>query len=112
MTEFMTRAAVYWIVFMAVWCIKLIMHDETWRNPKEKPMPKILEPLLYALVSLIPFVRFVFATLAVWFLFVPPKGSKRYEEMKSLWESEHGQPKGNEKGRVESLNVGEEETDE
>ena len=90
MTEFMTRAAIYWIVFMAIWVIKQVMHDETWHSPKVKPIPKIYQPLLFALMSLIPYLRFIFATVAVWNLFVPPKDSQKYEEMKKLHELEYG----------------------
>ena len=89
MTEFFTRAAIYWIVFMSMRIIKCIMHDETWHNPKVKPVPTVYVPFLYALMSLIPFLRFIFAVVTAWHLFVPPKGSLKYEEMKKLYESEH-----------------------
>ena len=90
MTDFLERAAIYWIALMALWLIRLIMHDESWKQPNAKRLPTACEPLMYALVSPVPFLRAAFAALAVWHLFVPPKGSRKYEEMKALHEEGRG----------------------
>lgn len=78
--EFFGRAIVYFIIFIAIGILKRFVHDETWINPQIKPKPLPIALFIYALISVIPFFRFLIAVVAVITLFIPLKGSQKYDE--------------------------------
>jgi hypothetical protein len=80
MYDFLSRAAIYFVTFLALILIRRLWHDETWRNPQIQRMPFIKALAIYALISVVPFLRFFIALLYVYTLFVPVKGSKKYDE--------------------------------